>query len=139
MDDNDDGAYGLGRLDVRVAGRLSALGVIRTLVAAHAAAAGLDPDAVAALKLAVDEACTALIVRLGPDGAPLDIAITRVADEFAIEISSGGIEVDDVLDGFTGHVLNILADDVKSFRVSGGDGLPAASGLSMVVRPKTVG
>ena len=139
MDDNDDGAYGLGRLEVRVAGRLSNLAVLRTLVSAHAAAAGFDPDAVADLKLAVDEACTALIVRLGPDGAPLDVVMTRLADEFAIEISSAGVEVDDVLDGFTGHVLNTLADDVKSFRVSGGDGLPAASGLSMVVRPKTVG
>jgi serine/threonine-protein kinase RsbW len=138
MDDND-ADYGRGRLEIRVHGRLTSLALLRTLVGAHAAAAGFDPDAVADLKLAVDEACTALIVRLGPEGADLDLVITRADDEFAVEISSAGVQVDDVLEGFTGHVLNILADDVKTFRVSAGDGRPAASGLSMVVRPNTVG
>lgn len=135
---NDDTLYGLGPLEIRIAGRLSSLGVLRTVVSAHAAAAGFDPDAVADLKLAVDEGCTALIVRLDPPGAPLTVIVDHLADEVAIEIFTVGTLVDDPLAGFTGHVLNILVDDVKAYHVAA-EGTSPVSGLSMTFRPNTVG
>ena len=138
MDEENDTAYGLGPLEIRIAGDLSNLSVLRTLISAHAAAAGFDPDAVADLKLAIDEGCTALIVRLDPPGAPLCVIVTQLAGELAIEISTAGEVVDDPLAGFTGHVLNILADDVKAYRVAA-EGLSPSSGLSMTFRPNSVG
>lgn len=137
-EDNDDIVYGWGPLEIRIPGSLPKLGVLRTLVSAHASAAGLDPDAVADLKLAVDEACTALIVRTDPQGAPLTVIVNRLADEFAIEISTAASVVDDPLTGFTGHVLNILADDVKAYNVAA-EGVSPVSGLSMTFRPNNVG
>lgn len=137
-EDNDDIAYGSGPLEIRVPGSLPHLGVLRTVVSAHAAAAGLDPDAVADLKLAVDEACTALIVRTDPPGSPLTVVVNRLADEFGIEISTAGSVVEDPLAGFTGHVLNILADDVKAYNVAA-EGVSPVSGLSMTFRPNSVG
>lgn len=139
MDENaDEPAFGHGPLEIRIAGVLSNLGVLRTVVSAHAAGAGFDPDAVADLKLAVDEACTALIIRMDPPGAPLTVTLNRLADELAIEIATPATVVDDPLAGFTGHVLNILADDVKAYHVAA-EGQSPVSGLSMTVRPSAAG
>jgi serine/threonine-protein kinase RsbW len=134
----DDAPYGSGPLEIRVAGEPTSLGVLRTVVSAHASAAGFDPDSVADLKLAVDEACTALIVRLDPPGAPLAVVIDRQLDGLAIDISTAGTVVDDPLEGFTGHVLNILADDVKAYQVAA-EGISPITGMSMVFRPDSVG
>lgn len=135
---NDDIPYGFGPLEIRIAGDPSKLGLLRTVISAHAAAAGFGPDAVADLKLAIDEACTALILRMDPPGAPLSVIVNRLADEFAIEICTAGAVVDDPLAGFTGHVLNILADDVKAYNVAA-EGQPPVAGVSMTFRPNTVG
>lgn len=134
----DEPAYGLGPLEIRIAGQLSNLGVLRTVVSAHAAGSGFDPDAVADIKLAVDEACTALIVRMDPPGAPLTVVLNGLAGELAIEISTPATVADDPLAGFTGHVLNILADDVKAYHVAA-ESQPPISGLSMTIRPNAAG
>lgn len=136
--ENDDTQYGSGPLEIRIAGDPAQLGLLRTVISAHAAAAGFGPDAVADLKLAIDEACTALIVRMDPPGAPLSVILNRLADEIAIEISTAGAVVDDPLAGFTGHVLNILVDDVKAYNVAA-EGQPPVAGVSMTFRPNTVG
>lgn len=139
MDDETDGApYGSGPVEIRVAGEPTSLGVLRTVVSAHASAAGFDPDSVADLKLAIDEACTALIVRMEPPGSPLAVVIDRQADELFIDVSTAGALADDPLEGFTGHVLNILVDDVKAYQVAA-EGVSPISGLSMVFRPNNVG
>ena len=48
-------------VEVRVSARLENLAVVRTLIGALATSEDLDLDAVADLRLAVDEACTRLI------------------------------------------------------------------------------
>ena len=48
-------------VEMRVSARLENLAVVRTLIGALATAEDLDLDAVADLRLAVDEACTRLI------------------------------------------------------------------------------
>ena len=56
-----------GAVEFRVAARLENLAVLRTLIGAVATFEDLDFDAVADLRLAVDEACTRLIRSAAPD------------------------------------------------------------------------
>ena len=62
MTDGDGRAHrSAGAVEVRVAARLENLAVLRTLIGAVGTFEDLDFDAVADLRLAVDEACTRLI------------------------------------------------------------------------------
>jgi anti-sigma regulatory factor (Ser/Thr protein kinase) len=64
----DDGHLSADRsVELRVAAKLENLAVLRTLVAAVGTFEDLDFDAVADLRLAVDEACTRLIRSAVPD------------------------------------------------------------------------
>lgn len=137
-DETDEAPYGSGPLEIRIAGEPTSLGVLRTVVSAHASAAGFDPDSIADLKLAVDEACTALMVRLDSPGAALAVVVDVQADGMAIDVSTSGTVAGDPLEGFTGHVLNILADDVKAYQVAV-EGVSPITGMSMVFRPDSVG
>ncbi len=56
-----------GAVEFRVAARLENLAVLRTVVGAVGTFEDLDFDAVADLRLAVDEACTRLIRSAAPD------------------------------------------------------------------------
>src|ERR1700748_436195 len=57
-------------VELRVAARLENLAVLRTLVGAVGTFEDLDFDAVAGLRLAVDEVCTRLICSAPPDATP---------------------------------------------------------------------
>src|ERR671920_491106 len=77
-DNPDDGHLSADRsVELRVAAKLENLAVLRTLVAAVGTFEDLDFDAVADLRLAVDEACTRLIRSAVPDSTLLLVVDPR--------------------------------------------------------------
>jgi anti-sigma regulatory factor (Ser/Thr protein kinase) len=116
---------GAGAVELRVAARLENLAVLRTLVGAVGTFEDLDFDAVADLRLAVDEACTRLIRSASP-GATLVVVVDPREDVVVVEASTACDTYDVVTPGsFSWHVLSSLTDDVKTFHNGhepGGDG-----------------
>jgi serine/threonine-protein kinase RsbW len=112
-------------VELRVAARLENLAVLRTLVGAAGTHADLDFDAVADLRLAVDEACTRLIGSAAP-GAQLVIVIDSGPEDVTVEASAECRTDEVVVPGsFSWLVLSSLTDDVQTFRDGyepGGDG-----------------
>jgi anti-sigma regulatory factor (Ser/Thr protein kinase) len=102
-------------IELRVAAQLENLAVLRTLVGAVGTFEDLDFDAVADLRLAVDEVCTRLIRSATPD-ATLAIVVDPRDDELVVEASAACDNYDVVTPGtFSWHVLTSLADDVQTF------------------------
>ena len=108
-------------VEIRVAARLENLAVVRTLVAAVAAFEDLDFDVVADLRLAVDEACTALIRAAVPDSS-LHLVIDP-RDETVVITASSTCTGAAVLEpgSFSWHVLSSLTDEVNTFNGDGPD------------------
>ena len=102
-------------VEVQVAARLENLAMLRTLVGAIGTFEDLDFDAVADLRLAVDEVCTRLIRSATPD-ATLVVVVDPLDDELIVEASAACDTYDVVSPGsFSWHVLTSLADDVQTF------------------------
>ena len=122
-------------VEFRVAAELESLAVIRTLVTALTTYEDLDLDAVADLRLAVDEACTRLIRCAAPD-ALLDIKIEPRAGELVITASAPCTASEILRPGtFSWHVISSLTDDVEVLH----DGVEMAgearrSGIAMIAR-----
>ncbi|TXI55114.1 ATP-binding protein [Mycolicibacterium mageritense] len=115
-------ARGTRSVEIRVAARLENLAVVRTVVAALATFEDLDFDAVADLRLAVDEACTALIRSALPDSSLL---LTVDPREDAVVISVSTTCNDDAVvkpGSFSWHVLSSLTDEVQTFTGGHSDG-----------------
>jgi len=116
---------GVGAVEFRVAARLENLAVLRTLISAVGTFEDLDFDAVADLRLAVDEACTRLIRSSAP-GATLVVVVDAGPDGLVVEASTSCDTYDVVTPGsFSWHVLSSLTDDVRTFHNGhepGGDG-----------------
>src|SRR5277367_1700676 len=111
-------------VELRVAATLENLAVLRTLVAAVGTFEDLDFDAVADLRLAVDEACTRLIRSAVPEST-LAVVVDPRDDELVVEASTTCDNYDVVTPGsFSWHVLTSLADDVQTFH----DGHESAGG-----------
>lgn len=112
-------------VQLQVAARLDNLAVLRTLVGAMGAFEDLDIDAVADLRLAVDEACTRLIRSATPD-ATLVVVVDPRDDELVVEASTSCKTYEVVSPGsFSWHVLTSLTDNVRTFH----DGVePGAAG-----------
>lgn len=103
-------------VEFRVAARLENLAMLRTLVGAVGTFEDLDFDAVADLRLAVDEVCTRLI-RSATPGATLVIVVDAQDDKLVVDASATCQNYDVVTPGsFSWHVLTSLADDVRTFR-----------------------
>ena len=99
-----------------VAAKLDSLAVIRTLVTALATLEDLDLDAIADLRLAVDEACTRLIRSAAPE-AMLEVKVEPHATELVITASASCIGPDVLRPGtFSWHVISSLTDDVAVSR-----------------------
>jgi serine/threonine-protein kinase RsbW len=93
---------------------------LRTLVGAVGTFEDLDFDAVADLRLAVDEVCTRLIRSATPD-ATLAIVVDPRGDELKVEASTTCDSDDVVTPGsFSWHVLTSLTDDVQTFQDGSG-------------------
>ncbi|ABL04969.1 anti-sigma factor [Mycobacterium ulcerans] len=107
-------------VELNVAARLENLSMLRTLVGAIGTFEDLDFDAVADLRLAVDEVCTRLIRSATPD-ATLTLVVDPRDDELVVQASAACSTHDVVaLGSFSWHVLTSLADDVQTFH----DGRP---------------
>jgi serine/threonine-protein kinase RsbW len=122
-------------VQVRVSAQLENLAVVRTLIAAVATFEDLNLDAVADLRLAVDEACTRLIRSASPD-ATLVLVIDPRANEVVIDVSTNSTAEDILTPGsFSWHVLTSLTDDVRTF-VDGAelDGIGPVFTISMTTR-----
>lgn len=112
---------GPAAVELRVSTRLENLAVLRTLVGAVGAFSDLDFDAVADLRLAVDEACTRLI-RSATPGATLTVVVDPRHDVVVVEASTECDTYDVVTPGsFSWHVLSSLADDVQTFDNADGE------------------
>ncbi len=119
-------------VEVRVSAQLENLAVVRTLIAAVGTFEDLNLDAVADLRLAVDEACTRLIRSASPDST-LVLVIDPSASEVVIDVSTTSTAEDILTPGsFSWHVLTSLTDDVRTFR-DGAD-LNPVFGISMTTR-----
>ena len=102
-------------VELQVAARLENLAMLRTLVGAIGTFEDLDFDAVADLRLAVDEVCTRLIRSATPN-AMLTVVVDPRDDELVVEASAACDTHDVVAPGsFSWHVLTSLADDVQTF------------------------
>jgi serine/threonine-protein kinase RsbW len=102
-------------VELHVEARLENLAMLRTLVGAIGTYEDLDFDAVADLRLAVDEVCTRLIRSATPD-ATLVVVVDPHEDKLVVEASAECDTHDVVAPGsFSWHVLTSLADDVQTF------------------------
>lgn len=119
---SDAGPHGKNRqrghraVELRVAARLENLAMLRTLVSAIGTFEDLDLDAVADLRLAVDEACTSLI-RSATSNAILRVVVDPRDDELVVH-ASAACDTDEVVGpgSFSWHILTALADDVQTFQ-----------------------
>lgn len=121
----ENGQLRSGRsVELRVAAALENLAVLRTLVAAVGTFEDLDFDAVADLRLAVDEACTRLI-RSAVPGSTLLLVVDPRDDAVVINASTTCKSPDILAPGsFSWHVLSSLTDEVRTFE----DGQDSAEG-----------
>ncbi len=102
-------------VELRIAAQLENLAVLRTVVGAVGTFSDLDFDAVADLRLAVDEACTRLIRSATPD-ATLVVIVDPRDDVVVVEASTTCDTNDVVTEGsFSWHVLSSLTDDLQTF------------------------
>ncbi len=107
-------------VELIVAASLENLAVLRTLVAAVAAFEDFDLDAVADIRLAVDEACTG-VIRSAVPGSNLRVVVDASNDAVVIRASApcvvGGNGDTSVVkrDSFSWHVLSSLTDEVSTF------------------------
>jgi anti-sigma regulatory factor (Ser/Thr protein kinase) len=126
-------------VELRVAATLENLAVVRTLVAAIGTFEDLDFDAVADLRLAVDEACTRLI-RSAVPGATLLLVVDPQAEALVVSASTTCDSLDILAPGsFSWHVLTSLTDEVTTFSdAQSADGQSADDGelfgISMTTR-----
>jgi anti-sigma regulatory factor (Ser/Thr protein kinase) len=112
-------------VELRVSAELENLAVLRTLVGAVGTFSDLDFDAVADLRLAVDEACTRLIRSAVPDSVLVvvvdprdDVVVVDVSVDVSLdadEDGNGAAATDVVSPGsFSWHVLSSLTDQVQT-------------------------
>ena len=131
----DDGHRSADRsVELRVAAKLENLAVLRTLVAAVGTFEDLDFDAVADLRLAVDEACTRLI-RSAVPGSTLVVAVHPRDTEVVVDASTACQTTDVLAQGsFSWHVLSSLTDNVQTFQDGQGPAAGQIFGISMTTR-----
>ena len=132
---NNGDRQGVQSVELRVAATLENLAVLRTLVAAIGTFEDLDFDAVADLRLAVDEACTRLIRSAVPD-ATLLLVVDPQPEALVVQASTTCDSPDILAPGsFSWHVLTSLTDEVATFsdgQTAAGDG--QVFGISMTTR-----
>jgi anti-sigma regulatory factor (Ser/Thr protein kinase) len=131
---NNGQQHGGRSVELRVAAELENLAVLRTLVAAVATFEDLDFDAVADLRLAVDEACTRLIRSAVPDSVLL-LVIDPRDDAVVIDASTTCKSPDILAPGsFSWHVLSSLTDEVRTFQNGQAPADAQVFGISMTTR-----
>ncbi|MGH3760334.1 ATP-binding protein [Actinophytocola sp.] len=105
-----DGDARPDEIELRLRAELSNLPIIRSLTSSIAMRADFDLDAIADLKLAVDEACSTLITRAAPD-ASLCCTFSVTKDEIRFLVSVHSVdESTPSSDTFGWRVLTTLTD-----------------------------
>jgi serine/threonine-protein kinase RsbW len=131
---NNGQLQGSRSVELRVAAKLENLAVLRTLVAAVGTFEDLDFDAVADLRLAVDEACTRLIRSAIPDST-LVLLVDPRDDALVIDASTTCRSPDILAPGsFSWHVLSSLTDEVTTFQDGRRPEEGQVFGISMTTR-----
>ncbi len=131
---NNGQLQGSRSIELRVEARLENLAVLRTLVAAVGTFEDLDFDAVADLRLAVDEACTRLIRSAVPDST-LMLVVDPRDDAVVIDASTTCRGPDILAPGsFSWHVLSSLTDEVTTFQDGREPEEGQVFGISMTTR-----
>lgn len=99
-----------------VPAQLESLAIVRTLVSALGTLEDLDLDAVADLRLALDEACTALI-RCAAPNSRLTVNVRPREHDLWVSVSAPCTQENVLRPGtFSWHVISSLTDDVETFR-----------------------
>jgi serine/threonine-protein kinase RsbW len=102
-------------VELRVPAQLESLAVIRALVTALGMLEDLDLDAMADLRLALDEACTALI-RCAVSDTQLTINVRPREHDLWVSVSALCVDHNVLRPGtFSWHVISSLTDDVETF------------------------
>jgi serine/threonine-protein kinase RsbW len=102
-------------VEFRVPAELESLAVVRALVTALGTLEDLDLDAVADLRLALDEACTALI-RSSVPNTQLTIDVRPREQDLWVSASAFCVDDNVLRPGtFSWHVISSLTDDVDTF------------------------
>lgn len=130
------------RLEVRSAATPTLIPTIRAVAADLAARADFDLDSIADLRMAVDEACTALVGIAGPEST-LTCTFAVMPDRIEVEVTiplpagapGGGAMV--ATDTFGWRVLQTLADEVLVVQLPGSDGSPDQVGIRLDKRTIT--
>lgn len=124
---------GARSVELQVDASLENLAVLRTLVAAIGTFEDLDFDAVADLRLAVDEACTRLVKSAVP-GSTLLVVVDPQPQALRVHVSTTCGSADIVAPGsFSWHVLTSLTDEVTTFSDGASPG-GHVFGISMTTR-----
>ncbi|MFD4368608.1 ATP-binding protein [Rhodococcus sp. NPDC058521] len=106
-------------VELRIRATPDQLSVLRALAAAIAIHEDFDLDSIADIKLAMDEACTYLIVRATPE-AVLVCRLQYLNNALHVEVSTTTAPSDDTRDNSFGwHVLNALTDSIDMTREPG--------------------
>jgi serine/threonine-protein kinase RsbW len=127
-------------VEFRVPARLESLAVVRTLVSALGTLEDLDLDAVADLRLALDEACTALIRCSVPDSV-LTVVVRPREQDLWIAVSAPCVDDNVLRPGtFSWHVISSLTDNVETFHDGAEVGDPGGVfGITMTARRLDIG
>lgn len=120
-------------VQIRVAADVGNLGVLRALVSATAVFEDLSADAVADLRLALDEAATQLI-RCAQPAATLLVTVDPQPDTLILRASVAATRDAQVVEpgSFSWHVLQSLADVVETFTAADEPG--HNQGISLTMR-----
>ena len=121
-------------IEFRLAASVENLAVLRTLVGAVGTFEDLDIDAVADLRLAIDEACTWLI-KFAVPGSALVVVVRPLEHEMVVDTSTICDNVETMEPGsISWHVLSSLTDEVRTFQDGEGPGKAQVFGISMTTR-----
>ena len=100
-------------VELRVSAEPSQLSIVRAVSAAIAGQADFDLDAIADVRLAMDEACSILIVRAIP-GTALSCRFRTGGNGLTVAISAPVIDSDSAGQrSFGWHVLSTLTDSIE--------------------------
>ena len=131
---HSNGQHSARSVELRVAAVLENLAVLRTLVAAIGTYEDLDFDAVADLRLAVDEACTRLIRSAVPNSTLL-LVVDPQPEALVVHASTTCDDSDILAPGsFSWHVLTSLTDEVSIFADGSSPAGDQVFGISMTTR-----
>lgn len=125
-------------VEIRIAARAALIPTVRAVASDLAARADFDLDAIADLRMAVDEACAVLIDLASPD-ATLTCVFTVLSDriEAAVTVPVAGASSVVPTNTFGWRVLQTLADHVEARYEPAGEGDDGQAGITLDKRAVT--